>query len=301
MSSIGNPIAIMVHGGAGAIPPERYELAQNGCREAAAIGWEILTAGGSSLDAVEAAVRAMEANPAFNAGRGSVLNAAGEVEMDAGIMDGATRRAGAVTLLRHVQHPISLARAVMERTRHLILGGEAAEAFARKQGFELVSNAFFITPRRLEQYRQRLESEAADTVGAVALDVRGHVASANSTGGVSFKMPGRIGDSPIPGAGFYADDRFGAVATTGQGEHIILSGLSFLVMQMLMEGLSAPEAATQVAAPFLERVPKGEAGWIVVDANGQVGVGHTTRNLSFAWRRSGMEDFVAGVDLKEVL
>ena len=296
MSQIKEPIAIIVHGGAGNIPPERYELAQTGCKEAAAIGWEILMAGGSALDAVEAAVKVMEDNPAFNAGRGSVLNAAGAVEMDAGIMDGATGRAGAVTLIRHFRHPISLARAVMSSTEHLILGGEGAEAFARDQGFEVVSNEFFITEHRLQQYQKRLASATADTVGAVALDRGGHVAAANSTGGVAFKLPGRIGDSPIPGAGFYADDRFGAVATTGQGEHIIQAGLSFLIMQLLAEGQSAPEAATGVTALFLDSVPGGNAGWIVVDKLGRVGVGHTSRNISYAWRTLTINDFVTGVE-----
>lgn len=295
MSQMENPIAIIVHGGAGNIPPERHELVQTGCREAAARGWAILAAGGSALDAVEAAVQAMEDNPAFNAGRGSVLNAAGEVEMDAGIMDGATGQAGAVTLIRHFQHPISLARAVMTSTHHLILGGEGAEAFAQKMGFEPVPNDFFITERRLAQYRRRIQAASADTVGAVALDAAGHVASANSTGGVSFKLPGRIGDSPIPGAGFYADDRFGAVATTGQGEHIIRAGLSFLVMRLLAEGQPAPEAAARASDLFRIRVSEGEAGWIVVDAEGNVGVGHTSQNISFAWRTSDEDDFVTGI------
>ena len=289
------PLAIVVHGGAGDIPESRHARAEKGCRDAAACGWEVLAAGGSALDAVEAAVRALEDNPDFNAGRGSVLNAAGEVEMDAGIMAGTSGDAGAVTLIRHIRNPISLARKVMEETPHLILGGGAAEAFAEQQGFELAPNSYFVTERRLQQYRKRLESEASDTVGAVALDARGHVAAANSTGGVSFKLPGRIGDSPIPGAGFYARDPWGAAATTGQGEHIILSGLSFLIMRLLKQGLSADEAAAQAARAFLDILPDGRAGWIVVDANGGVGIGHTTRNISWAYRTSSTPDIVSGV------
>ncbi len=289
-------IAIVVHGGAGDIPLDRRELAEQGCREAAAVGWKLLSSGRSALDAVEAAVRVLEDNPVFNAGRGSVLNAAGKVEMDAGIMDGRTRDAGAVTLIQHIRHPISLARNVMEASDHLILGGEGAEAFAEKMGFERVPNDYFVTERRLEQYRRRLQAGAGDTVGAVALDRAGHIAAANSTGGVSFKLPGRIGDSPILGAGFLADDRYGAVATTGQGEHIIRSGLSFLIMRLLAEGLGAEEASEQVRRQFLESVPNGQAGWIVVDAQGRVAIGHTTRNLSFAWRVSGIERMVSGLE-----
>ena len=296
-SNAEKPIAIIVHGGAGDIPDDRRARAEAGCREAAAVGWEMLAAGASALDAVEAAVRAMEDHPAFNAGRGSVLNAAGVVEMDAGIMDGTTRLPGAVTIIRHIQHPISLARKVMEKTPHHILGGEGAEAFAREMGFELVSNDFFITERRLEQYQKRLQAETADTVGAVALDARGNLAAANSTGGVNFKMPGRVGDSPLPGAGFYADSRWGAVATTGQGEHIMRAGLSFLVMRLLETGLPAAEAAEQARALFIDRVPAGQAGWIVLDASGRAGIVHTTRNLSYAWRALSMGDFVSGLEV----
>ncbi len=289
-------VAIFVHGGAGDIPEDRRAAAEAGCREAAAVGWKALAAGASALDAVESAVRAMEDNPAFNAGRGSVLNAAGQVEMDAGIMDGAARLPGAVTLIQHFRHPISLARRVMEKTPHHILGGEGAEAFAREMGCQPVSNDYFITERRLQAYRKRLQAETADTVGAVALDASGNLAAANSTGGVNFKHPGRIGDSPLPGAGFYADNRWGAVVTTGQGEHIMRAGLSFLVMRLLETGLPAQEAAAQARALFVDRIPGGRAGWIVLDASGRAGIAHTTRNLSYAWRAMDMDDFVSGLE-----
>ncbi len=293
------PIAIVVHGGAGDIPEERRDPAEAGCRAAAAVGWDLLAGGASALDAVEAAVRAMEDDEAFNAGRGSVLNAAGEVEMDAGVMDGATRLPGAVTLIRHFRHPITLARLVMTRTPHHILGGEGAEAFAREMGCQPVPNDFFITERRLAQYRKRLQTETADTVGAVALDAAGNVAAANSTGGVNFKLPGRVGDSPLPGAGFFADNRFGAVATTGQGEHILRSGLSFLIMRLLAQGLSAQEAAVRARHSFLDWVPAGRAGWIVLDASGGVGIFHTTRNISYAWRTSGVDACVSGLEAQD--
>ncbi len=288
-------IAIIVHGGAGDIPPDRHAVAQEGCVKAAAIGWEMLTQGASALDAVEAAVRNMEDNPAFNAGLGSVLNAAGEVEMDAGIMEGSGRGIGAVALIKRFRHPITLARKVMEASPHHILGGAGAELFAREHGCIPVPNDALITPRRLRQYQTRVEAESGDTVGAVAIDAAGRLATANSTGGVSFKLPGRIGDSPLPGAGFYADDRYGAVATTGQGEHIMRSGLGFLVMRLLETGMPAQEAAIDAQALFLDRAPGGRAGWIVLDAQGGVGICHTTRNLSFAWRVSGLATFVSGL------
>lgn len=288
-------IAIIVHGGAGNIPDAYHAPAEAGCRAAANIGWQVLDQGSSALDAVEAAVQALENNPTFNAGHGSVLNSAGKVEMDAGIMDGATMGVGAVTLIEHFSHPISIARKVMEKTRYHILGAAGAEDFARSEGFIPIQNETLITERRLKQYNDRLAEMDGDTVGAVALDADGNLATANSTGGVSFKLPGRVGDSPIPGAGFYADNRFGAVATTGQGEHIMRAGLAFLVMHLLEQGASATEAAREAEALFLNRVSRGGAGWIVLDANGNVGVWHTTTYLSHAYRRSGMEDAASGL------
>ena len=288
-------IAIIVHGGAGNIPEAYHAPAEAGCRAAANIGWQVLEQGGSALDAVEAAVQALENNPTFNAGHGSVLNRAGRVEMDAGIMDGTTKSVGAVTLIEHFSHPISIARKVMEKTQHHILGAAGAEAFARAQGFTPIQNEALITERRLKQFYDRSQATGGDTVGAVALDAAGKLATANSTGGVSFKMPGRIGDSPIPGAGFYADNRLGAVATTGQGEHIMRTGLAFLVMRQLELGASASEAARQAEALFLERVPKGGAGWIVLDSEGHIGIWHTTSCLSHAYRRSGMENVASGL------
>ena len=293
-----NTISIIVHGGAGMLPAEQYERALEGCRAAAAAGWEILHAGGSALDAVEAAVRVLEDDPAFNAGRGSVLNAAGQVEMDAGIMDGHTGQAGAVTLIKHVRHPITLARYVMTHTPHLILGAEGAEALASQAGCTVVENDFFITPYRLEQYHRKAASTAGDTVGAVALDAQGHLAAANSTGGVSFKYPGRIGDSPILGAGYMADSHM-AAAATGQGEHIIRAGLAFLLRDLIASGFSAPQAASRATTLFLQRVPQGQAGWILLDAQGRVGIAHTTQHLPHAWRTSREEDFVVGLRATE--
>ena len=295
--SFPSPLAIIVHGGAGNIPTTHYDRAENGCLAAAQVGWQALTTGATALDAVEAVVRAQEDNPTFNAGRGSVLNRAGEVEMDAGIMDGAALSIGAVALVRHFAHPISLARAVMVHTDHHVLAGAGAETFAREHGFSEIANEALITERRRKQYAERLSQQVGvkDTVGALALDAAGNVAAANSTGGVPFKLAGRVGDSPIPGAGFFADNRYGAVATTGQGEHIMQAGLAFLAMAALEQGATAQEAAAHAAQELLRRVPEGRAGLIVLDATGRVGVAHTTRNISFAYRTAEMESWTSGV------
>lgn len=292
-----SPVAIIVHGGAGAIHPDYHQIAQEGCVQAAQAGWRMLVAGGSALDAVEAAVCDMEDNQAFNAGTGSVLTNAGQVEMDAGIMDGESQAIGAVGLIRHFAHPISLARAVMADTGHYFLAGEGAEDFARARGFTEISSQDLISERRRKQYEERASQKAGeqDTVGALALDAGGNLAAANSTGGVAFKLPGRVGDSPIPGAGFYADNRFGAVVTTGQGEHIMQAGLAFLVMQALERGASSRQAAEQAAASFARRISGGQAGLVVLDTAGRVGLAHTTAFMSHAYLAPGMDEMVSGI------
>jgi len=291
-------LAIFVHGGAGNVDPANHHDSQSGCERAAEIGWQTLVAGDSALDAVEAAVQDMEDNPAFNAGFGSVLTTAGRVEMDAGIMDGGSQAIGAVGLIEHFSHPISIARSVMTETDHYLLAGDSAEDFARAHGFTEIANEDLISERRWEQYSTGASNQVGtkDTVGALALDANGNLAAANSTGGVAFKLPGRIGDSPIPGAGFFADNRFGAVVTTGKGEHIMHSGLAFLVMQALEQGASAQEAAEQMTASFLQRIPDGLAGWIVLDAAGGIGLARTTSFMSHAYRTSGMNEMVSGME-----
>ncbi len=290
-------VTIIVHGGAGNIAPANHHASQSGCGQAAEAGLRVLRVGGSALDAVETAIRDMEDNHAFNAGTGSVLTSAGRVEMDASIMDGNTQAIGAVGLIRHFAHPISLARAVMTDTDHHLLAGVGAEDFARAHGFTEIANEALVIERRRKQHEDWVSQKAGeqDTVGALALDAHGNLAAANSTGGVAFKLPGRIGDSPIPGAGFYADNRFGAVATTGQGEHIMHAGLAFLAMQALEQGASAQEAAEQAAASFSQRIPDGQAGLIVLDAAGRVGLAHTTAFMSHAYLTSGMNEMVSGI------
>ncbi len=282
------PVAIMVHGGAGDVAQAYHTAALQGCESAAARGWQVLVEGGSALDAVEVAVRVLEDDQAFNAGTGSVLNAAGDVETDAGIMDGNNLHIGAVAALRHFAHPISVARRVMEASDHHILAAAGAEAFAKAQGFVPIPSWRLITPRRQAQYERKLAAGGGDTVGAIALDAAGRLAAANSTGGVSFKLAGRVGDSPLAGAGFYADSRWGAVATTGQGEHIMRVGLAWRAMQALEAGASAQEAADRAIAVLLDRVPDGRAGLIVMDKAGRIGKAHCTRHLPTAYWQQGM-------------
>jgi len=218
------PWKLVIHGGAGAMRPDQgdadhEERARQGLREALDAGATILSEGGSSIDAVEAAVRVLEDDPCFNAGRGSTLNAEGLVELDAAIMDGGNRRAGAVAGVRTTRAPISLARVLMERGPHVFLSFEGADRIAREAGLEQVENSWFVTGERRRQLDELLAKGGFDsdvkygTVGAVAVDSSGHVAAATSTGGLTAKQWGRIGDSPLIGAGTYADDRACAVSS----------------------------------------------------------------------------------------
>jgi beta-aspartyl-peptidase (threonine type) len=282
--------AIVVHGGAGNLGPDDPATSGGdvprleGVRRAAAAGWAILQAGGSALDAVEAAVRLLEDDPIFNAGTGATLNAAGDVELDASIMDGDGLRCGAVAVVKDVKNPISLARAVLERSPHVLLAGEGASSFAREVGIPAHANALLVVPR------QRARWEAArggppgksGTVGAAARDVRGHLAAATSTGGTAMKRPGRIGDTPVIGAGTYADDRLAAVSCTGHGERILALALARHAADLVGAGRSAAEAAREAVRVLGERVA-GEGGLVVVAPAGEPGFAHNTPVMSRAW------------------
>jgi beta-aspartyl-peptidase (threonine type) len=243
---------IIVHGGAWAIPDRMVEAHLAGCEAAAREGGRALSEGGSAIDAVEAAVRVMEEDPTFDAGRGSFLNREGAVEMDAVIMDGARLKAGSVAAVRNILHPVTLARLVMERTDHVLLVGEGANLFASEMGMEATPEEELLVGRELERWRQLKKDprfrarvifeppKAApswdvpgDTVGAVAMDGDGNTAASTSTGGTPKKRMGRVGDSPLVGAGVYADDATGAVSATGWGEPIILSCLSKRVLEFI--------------------------------------------------------------------
>jgi beta-aspartyl-peptidase (threonine type) len=283
--------AIIVHGGAGDRPPESVNSGGGenarlaGARRACAAGAEILSRGGSALDAVEAAVRILEDDPLFNAGTGACLTSAGDVELDASIMDGEALRCGAVAVVKDVRNPISLARAVMERTAHVMLAGPAASAFAREAGIPPWPNELLVTAAQRERWEAARAGAAASrtgTVGAVARDVRGHLAAATSTGGMTLKLPGRVGDTPLVGCGTYADDALAAVSCTGHGERIIQLTLARHAADLVGAGSSALEAAREAVALLGRRVG-GTGGLIVVGPAGDIGFAHNTPLMTRAW------------------
>src|SRR5688572_5194538 len=277
-------IAIAIHGGAGALSRANTSADKEarylaGLADALDSGFDILGRGGTSLDAVTTAVRVLEDNPLFNAGHGAVLNRDGLAELDAAIMDGRTLSAGAVCALQRVRNPIDLARAVMEKTPHVMLVGAGAEEFAVSQGFELVPNEYFRTEVRSRQLQKLLtagETETTNnlaafgTVGAVALDAEGNLAAATSTGGMSGKRWGRVGDSPIIGAGTYASNASCAVSATGHGEHFIRGVVAYDICAK-MEYLKLPlaRAAERVIQEKL-RARGGDGGVIAVDREGNI-------------------------------
>jgi beta-aspartyl-peptidase (threonine type) len=290
---------ILVHGGAG-FWKKNLRRGLPGVTAAASSGMEILRRGGSALDAVELAVSVMEDDPVFNAGKGSSLTLAGTVEMDAAIMDGKDLSAGAVALVRKVKNPIRLARLIMENTDHVLLAGKSAEKLASALALPTVNP---VTSERRRIWRDLKKKRAgagtywirkndallqghpeiseADTVGAVAVDEEGNFAAASSTGGLTLKLPGRIGDTPQIGSGLYADNLAGAATATGLGEVIIRLALSKTVCEMMERGTSAQRAA-DLAIGTVSRRLKGDAGVIVIDRQGRSAAVHNTICMPWA-------------------
>lgn len=262
--------ALIVHGGAGADPGGREEL-RDGLRDAVGAGWRALAEGGTALDAVEAAVRALEDNPRFNAGRGSVLTAAGTVETDASIMEGDRLRNGAVAAVSGVRNPITLARRILESGRHSLFAGPGALDRARELGVPLCDPAELVT----EPQRRRLAALQTGTVGAVALDRLGTIAAATSTGGISGKLPGRVGDSALIGCGTYAESTLGGVSCTGDGEAIIRVTLARRALEIL-KSVGDPGHACEVALGVLVEEGLGQGGLIAVDWRGRTGWARST-------------------------
>lgn len=309
-------ISIVVHGGAGFIPDEAIPAARAGCAAAARAGFaELLSASdvpstdaSAAVRAVEAAVRVLEDNPRFNAGIGSCLTRAGTVELDGLIMDGRGLQAGAATGITRVKHPVSLARAIMQHSPHVFLSGPATDAFGERFGLEMVANDAFITPLRRAQLEQFLASGASiaslsppsaavssphvghDTVGAVACDAYGNVAAATSTGGLTGKWTGRVGDTPVIGSGGYADNAVGAVSTTGTGEYIMRYCLAHRVLQAVARekdaGGTGDAAATRAVASTLahmrDRMADPGEGVICVTPGGDIGIAHSSLRMSWA-------------------
>lgn len=296
-------ISIAIHGGAGvmgraSMSPDAERAYRADLERALDAGYAVLEKGGASLDAVVAAVKILEDSPLFNAGKGSVFNHEGINELDASIMDGATAKAGAVAGVRHVKNPIELARLVMERSPHVMLAGEGAEEFALEQGVTLVPGSYFFTERRWQQLEdaQKAERTASvpnenisyfGTVGAVARDASGNLAAATSTGGMTNKRWGRIGDSPIIGAGTYADNATCAVSSTGSGEYFIRAVVAHeICARVRLSGVTAAEAARDVVHGTLEKIG-GDGGVIVVDARGAIAMEFNTEGMFRGARDSG--------------
>ena len=291
-------LALLVHGGGGTIErskmtPEREREYRTGIENALRAGSTILRAGGTALDAVEAAVRVLEDDPHFNAGKGSVFTSAGTNEMDAAIMDGKTLSAGAVAGVEHVRNPIVLARAVMEKSKHVFLIGSGAEEFARRNKIELVDTKYFFTQDRwdaLQKVRAAENGGGGDkkfiisdadrhgTVGAVARDGSGNLAAATSTGGTTNKLPGRVGDSPVIGAGTFADNNTCAVSCTGDGEFFIRALVAHEISALIEDrGLSLSNAAESALAKSQKL--GGSGGLIAVDKNGNVALPFNTSGM----------------------
>ena len=263
--------ALIVHGGSGADPASGREELRQGIRDAVEAGWAVLSQGGGAVAAVETAVCAMEDNPRFNAGRGSVLTSEGTVEMDASIMEGNGLTSGAVACVTAMRHPVSLARRILEDGRHSFYVGEGAMARARALGIPFCDPEELIT----DAQRKRLESLTGGTVGAVALDRSGLIAAATSTGGTTGKLPGRVGDSPLIGCGTYAESTSGGVSCTGDGEAIIRVVLARRTIDILKLAAD-PMHACQVAMDVLVEEGRGGGGLICIDWKGRLGWAHST-------------------------
>jgi beta-aspartyl-peptidase (threonine type) len=294
---------IVVHGGAGAWHPERRKAGLAGVKTAAQTGYDTLKAKGSALDAVEAAVRTMEDDPAFNAGIGSAYTINKRIEMEASIMDGKTLQAGASSLLTDIKNPVSLARITMENTDHIFIAGEGAEKLATlyrlerrnpetklrldywKEAYQkLLSGKDQTLPKLGQLIKTHPDLFETDTVGAVALDKHGDTAAATSTGGFTLKFPGRIGDSPLIGAGNYADNQTGACSATGIGEVAMRLVLAKHVCDKMSTGQTAQEAVENAITLINKRLRiKNSMGLIAVDARGGIGAAHNTHNMCWAY------------------
>ncbi|HTI15655.1 MAG TPA: isoaspartyl peptidase/L-asparaginase [Dictyobacter sp.] len=297
-------IAIVVHGGAGNITVDRHASAQEGCSEASLLGWQVLRKGGSALEAVETAVRVLESNPNFNAGTGACLNRDGKIELDAGIMEGHTLQVGSIAGVELIKHPITLARRVLE-SPHAFLMGKGAQQFAQEHEIPFCRFEDLLTERQYMAWKKGQsasltqeaidvpESEKHGTVGAVAIDSQGHLAAATSTGGILNKYPGRIGDTPVIGAGFYADEH-AAISCTGYGEDFIRLVIAQRSASYVEHGASAREAAVS-AMSFLSKNANGTGGLIIADSQGNVGFAWNSQNMAYAYLCGDMIEPIAGI------
>lgn len=307
-----NKYTIVIHGGAGpdsTFIKKHQEAYKHALQAAANVGYTILEEGGHAVDAVEAAVNFMENDALFNCGRGSALNEKGEVEMGASIMNGQDLKSGGAAIVRNVKNPVTLARAVMEKSKHIYLGSMGAVEFAKEIGLQFMPDAYFITDHAWEQYASATEEEANSpeqagnkkvkkkthgTVGAVALDRQGNVAAATSTGGTENKVPGRIADSSMIGVGTYANNKTCAVSTTGDGEYHIMHATAFHISALVeYKGLTLKQACHHLLHEKLKDV-EGDMGLIAIDAQGNFSLEFNCDRMHRAWRSS---DGTSGVGI----
>ena len=296
--------SIVVHGGAGTRVEDDAEPYLAGCRAAAEAGLRVLLAGGSPLDAAQAASVVLEDDPLFNAGTGATLSSEGEVELDASCMDGTTLRAGAVACVKTLKNPVLAARRVCDGTPHVLMVGPGAEAFAHESGLPVYPNQLLVTPRqraRWEELHRLAQVEGADvvrkklgTIGACAVDGLGHVAACTSTGGTVYKRPGRVGDTPIIGAGTFADDQEAAASSTGIGEAILKVSMARSACILVRQGLSPRAAAAQAVGLLRERA-QGEGGIILAAPDGRLGWAYNTPRMARAMARAGLPRALAAV------
>ena len=282
--------SIAIHGGAGTITrknmtPEKENAYRSKLKETLNVGYSILNKGGTSLDAVEATIRIMENSELFNAGKGAVFTNAGTNELDASIMDGRNLKAGAVARVKTVKNPISAARKVMEETWHVMLSGDGADKFAKEQGLDIVDPSYFYTQRRWDSLK-KIQVEKHGTVGCVALDKHGNLAAGTSTGGLTNKRWGRVGDSPIIGAGTYANNQTCAVSGTGQGEYFIRGNVAYDVSAIMeYKGKSVGEAAQNVIRKLSDK--GGNGGIITMDSKGNISMPFNTAGMYRGFRKAG--------------
>lgn len=296
-------LALIVHGGAWDIPDAQVEPHRAGTLKALKAGWQVLEKGGSAVEAVERSIILMEDDETFDAGRGSFLNAAGEIELDASIMHGKNFRAGAVAAVQNVPHPITLARAVMEHGTHVLLVGLGASRFAREHKVKTCAPDDLIIEREIERWRQGqlggkkggAKGEWGDTVGAVALDGAGNIASGTSTGGTPNKYPGRVGDSPLIGAGTYADNGVGGASSSGWGEALIKVVMAKQVLDLMERNGHDPEAAAREGIALLKKKVAGYGGVIALSPDGKIGCAYNTPRMARAYITSSMKSPFAAV------
>lgn len=284
-----NPVkpVIIVHGGAKTISEDKVAANHAGCRAAVEAGWDVLSQGGSAAEAVEAAIRVLEADPTFNAGFGSTLNSEGEVEVDAAIMEGATLKWGAIAAVQGVRHPIAAARKIMEEKPRLLVA-RSGERFARKQGLEVCEKEALVSEEQHQEWKEDVEVlDRPNTVGCVALDANGNLVAGTSTGGTTGQPQGRVGDSALVGCGLYADNRLGACSTTGDGESIIPVVLAKTAIDALKD--KHPDTVAQWAIDTFIHTVEGEAGCILLDRHGRIGWAHNSPDMAVAYMSQDLE------------